>query len=133
MRDANITVSTVDPPLRILVVDGEEQVRTLLRIILARVGHEVYAVRTAEEAIQRWGASMEFDAVVCEILLPGMDGHEFAKTITRIRPGRRVIFVSSSGAHCEECPHSPVCPLILKPFDPDELIRAVAETGRPES
>ena len=115
------------------MVDGEEQVRTLLWRVLARAGHEVYAVRTAEEAIQRWGASMEFDAVVCEILLPGMDGREFAKTIARLRPGRRVIFVSSSRSHCGECPHSPASSLIPKPFDPQELSRAVAETGRPES
>ena len=112
---------------KLLVVDGEEQVRRLLRTVLVRAGYQVHSARTAEEAFQIWGPSTNFDAVVCETQLPGMDGHQFAREIARRSPERRIIFVCAFGAHCEECPRAPRCRFIAKPFDPKDVVRAVAE------
>ena len=114
---------------KLLVVDGEEQVRRLLHTVLVRAGYRVHSARTAEEAIQIWGPgpSTNFDAVVCETQLPGMDGHQFAREIARRSPESRIIFVCTFGAHCEECPRALRCRFIPKPFDPKEVVRAVAE------
>src|SRR5689334_9689698 len=115
-------------PSKLLVVDGEEQVRRLLCAILARAGYDVHTARTAEEAIKRSGPSMSFDLILCETMLPGMDGHEFARHIAVRSPGTRIIFVCTFGTQCEACPHTPLCALIEKPFDPKHVLRTVAES-----
>ena len=40
--------------LKLVVVDGEEQVRSLLQGIFVRVGYEVQTVPAAEEALKGW-------------------------------------------------------------------------------
>lgn len=112
---------------KLLIVEAERQVSSLLRIILVRAGYEVWTAGSAEEAIKTWVSCMNFDAVISETLLPGMDGHEFARQVAACCPSSRHIFVCASNTDCEACPHAPRCPRIGKPFDPKELVRAVAE------
>jgi DNA-binding NtrC family response regulator len=101
---------------KLLVVDGEEQ-----------VGYEVRTARAAEEALKTWGPSTNFDAVISETVLPGMNGHEFASHIAVHCPGTPVIFVCSFDMNCEACPHQPRCPWVGKPFDPKDVVQTVAE------
>ncbi len=112
---------------RLLVVEYEEQVRSLLQKVLARSGYTVHTVQTAEEAIEVLGTSMRFDAVISENSLPGMDGHELARQLSARSPGTKMIFVSANKVECGACPHVPKCPQIGKPFVPKELVQKVSE------
>ncbi len=112
---------------RLLVVEYEEQVRSLLQKVLARSGYTVHTVQTAEEAIEVLGTSMRFDAVISENYLPGMDGHELARQLSARFPGTKMIFVSANKVECGACPHVPKCPQSGKPFVPKELVQKVAE------
>ena len=117
----------MNPAPRLLVVEGEELVRGLLRTALACSGYEVRAAGTAEEAIETLGTSIAFDAVISETVLPGLDGHALARHVAVRFPGTKVIFVTASDGDCGVCPHCPSCPWIAKPFDPKELVRRVGE------
>jgi len=114
-------------PFKLLVVDGEEQVRRLLHRLLTRAGYEVYLARTAEEAISLWAPSINFDAIVCETVLPGMDGHAFARHMALRDSGSPMIFVCTIGEQCEACPHARKCRFIGKPFHPSDVLQTIAE------
>lgn len=122
-------------PSRVLVVDGEEQVRKLLKTVLARAGYEIQTARSVEEVIETWGKSLRFDAVISETVLPGMDGCVLARHLAGVCPDARMIFVSVFETDCEWCPHTPRCVRITKPFNPNEVKRIVAEalTARSQS
>jgi DNA-binding NtrC family response regulator len=112
---------------RLLVVEQEEQVRSLLRTVLMRSGYEVETARTGEEAIETMSASGGFDAVLSETALPGMNGHELVGKLAIRYPGAKVIFVAATNVECEMCPYAVTCPWIAKPFAPKELVTRIAE------
>jgi len=114
-------------PGRLLVVEQEEQVRGLLRMLLMRSGYEVQTAGTGEEATETMKASSGFDAVLSEAALPGMNGHELASHLAIRYPSTKVIFVTAINVECERCPHAVQCPWIAKPFAPKELVKRIAE------
>ena len=64
--------------LQVLVVDDEPALRQMLTLMLGRAGYDVEAAASAEEAAARL-AKGEFDVVLCDIKLPGMDGIELLR------------------------------------------------------
>jgi len=65
---------------RILLVEDDADVRESYASRLKEEGHAVVAVATAEAALEQLHADT-FDALVTDLLLPGMDGAELARTI----------------------------------------------------
>jgi DNA-binding response OmpR family regulator len=63
---------------RILVVDDENSVQTLLTYPLRKDGYEVVAATDGREALDRF-AQQRFDLVVLDIMLPRMDGIEVCR------------------------------------------------------
>jgi DNA-binding response OmpR family regulator len=71
---------------RILLVDDEQSVQTLLTYPLVREGYEVVAAHDGREALDRF-AEQRFDLVVLDIMLPTLDGIEVCR---RMRSRSRV-------------------------------------------
>jgi DNA-binding response OmpR family regulator len=67
-----------DRSLRILLVDDEQPIQTLLSFPLQRDGYEVVAASDGREALQRFGEG-RFDLVVLDLMLPKMDGLEVCR------------------------------------------------------
>jgi DNA-binding response OmpR family regulator len=65
---------------RILVVDDENAVQTLLGYPLRKDGYEVVAARDGREALDRF-AEQRFDLVVLDIMLPKLDGIEVCRRL----------------------------------------------------
>src|SRR4029077_2293274 len=64
---------------RILVVDDEEGVRTVLQRLLRRIGYEVDAVGDANTALAMLAVTpLRFDLVLSDILMPNKTGLELA-------------------------------------------------------
>jgi len=59
---------------RILVIDDEPDVLKLLRLILERTGFEVTLAADGEQAL-RCLAEERYDLVLCDVLMPGLDGY----------------------------------------------------------
>ncbi len=66
---------------RILLVDDSPFFRNLLTPLLAVAGYEVTSVASADEALRLRESGKEFDVIVSDIEMPGMDGFEFAATV----------------------------------------------------
>jgi two-component system OmpR family response regulator len=66
--------------VRILVVEDELKMASLLRRGLTEEGHAVDVARTGDDAL--WmAAAAEFDAIVLDVMLPGVDGIEVCRRI----------------------------------------------------
>ena len=69
-----------DRPPRILLVDDELPIQTLLSFPLQRDGYEVVAASDGREAIQRFSED-HFDLVVLDLMMPRMDGLEVCRRL----------------------------------------------------
>ncbi len=69
-----------EPSARILLVDDETAVQTLLGYPLRKDGYDVVAARDGREALDRF-AEQRFDLVVLDIMLPKLDGIEVCRRL----------------------------------------------------
>lgn len=81
---------------RILVVDDQEEILDSLGAILADEGHEVIKARDGQEALHIVQVDSP-DVVFLDIWIPGIDGMQTLKAITRIDPQCSVIMMSGHG------------------------------------
>src|ERR687893_2922757 len=65
---------------RILLVDDEHSVQTLLSYPLRKDGYEVVSAHDGQEALQRF-AEQRFDLVVLDLMLPKLDGIEVCRRL----------------------------------------------------
>ena len=82
---------------KILIVDDEEGIRDSLASILADERYAVEAVPSAEEALDRVAHS-EFQVVLLDVWLPGMDGMEALSRIQTLPRPPAVIMISGHGS-----------------------------------
>ncbi len=79
---------------RILVVDDEADVRLLLAREISDRGHEVVAAADSAQAMEEMGQA-NFDVVLTDIRMPGMDGLGLTEWIERTRPDTKVIVMTA--------------------------------------
>jgi PAS domain S-box-containing protein len=89
---------------KILVMDGEEDLRNVAERILLKLGYEVACVRDGTEALERYEKARQsgqsFDAVIMDLTIPGgMGGKETIKELLKIDPA--AVVVVSSGYSTE--------------------------------
>ncbi|MCH8097235.1 MAG: response regulator, partial [Proteobacteria bacterium] len=66
---------------QVLLVDDSSFFRNLLAPMLTIAGYEVTVVESADDALSLREAGQEFDIIVSDIEMPGMNGFEFAETV----------------------------------------------------
>src|SRR5690349_16834088 len=69
--------------MRLLVVDDEPAVRDALRRALTLEGYDVEAVPSGDDALARIDSAGEPDAVVLDLLMPGLDGLDVCRRLRR--------------------------------------------------
>ena len=84
-----------DGSARILLVDDEQSVQTLLTYPLRRDGYEVIAAHDGQEALRRF-AEQRFDLVVLDLMLPKLDGVEVCRRM-RSRSQVPIIMLTAKG------------------------------------
>ena len=82
---------------KILLAEDDESMRAFLTRSLARVGHKVRSVCDGFAALP-YLADGDFDLLVSDIVMPGMDGLELARRSTLEMPGMKVIFITGFAA-----------------------------------
>jgi two-component system chemotaxis sensor kinase CheA len=82
------------------LVDDSPFFRNLLSPLLSVAGYDVTAVETADEALRLQESGANFDAIVSDIEMPGMNGFEFVSSLrnTDCRWSKLPIFAMSSHA-----------------------------------
>jgi putative nucleotidyltransferase with HDIG domain len=123
------------PQERILVVEDEEAVRSVVTALLEHCGYETTAVQGAEEALTRLQQDPDYDLVLADIMMPGVDGLTLLEQIVTDHPGMPVVMCSAvNDIHvATNAFRRGAIDYILKPFERTELhsvvMRAI-EHGR---
>lgn len=79
--------------LRLLVVDDEVALRTMLVRLAQRWGHEVVSVGTAEEALALLDGDA-FDVLITDFAMPGMTGRDLIELVRRTHPTMPTVMMS---------------------------------------
>lgn len=77
----------------VLVVDDEQQIRSLIRQTLEQAGYEVTEARDGKEGLQAY-RQRSHDLVIMDILMPDQDGLESIMTLRREFPSAKVIAIT---------------------------------------
>jgi DNA-binding NtrC family response regulator len=80
---------------RVLVIDDEEQVRTLIREVLEGAGHEVMEAGNGREAMKLYEANPT-NVVITDLVMPEQDGLEIIRELRRRFPAVKIIAVSGA-------------------------------------
>jgi len=81
---------------RILVVDDDDQVRTLLQHMLERLGHEVVAATNGNEALRLYKQAPT-DMIFMDLIMPGKEGIETITDFRREFPDAKIVAMSGGG------------------------------------
>jgi two-component system response regulator MprA len=113
--------------VKILVVDDERAVRDSLRRALELQGYEVELASDGAEALERLAANGQPDAVVLDILMPGIDGLEVCRQIRRRGYGVPVLMLTARDAVGDrvEGLDAGADDYLVKPFALEELLARV--------
>jgi len=79
--------------MRLLLVDDDGVNRYTVSKALQRVGYLVSEVSSGEAALERYDKS-DFDLVLCEVELPGMDGVRVLQGIKKVSPNAMVVLMT---------------------------------------
>ena len=85
-----------DAMRRILLAEDDESLRGFLARALERAGYEVTACADGEEAVAV--LEQDWDLLLTDIVMPGIDGIEVARQAAARHPGLRIMFITGFAA-----------------------------------
>lgn len=130
-------VSTPPASLNLLLVDDDARVRESVKRSLVSRDHAVITAASAEEGLRLTG-EYEFDAVVCDLGMPGMNGSEMARKLkdyyrnaSRPRP-RFLLFTGwdAKSAAVDRSTESGIDAVMEKPVDADKMLSVLSRLIR---
>ena len=111
---------------KILVVDDDATVRGLVRDVLEVEGYDVEVADDGFSALRRIEAGRP-DAVVLDVMMPGMDGHAVLSRVRSSDGGSELPVIMLTAAADDDQAWQAwsggVDYFLAKPFDPSELLR----------
>lgn len=110
---------------KILVVDDEDRIRTLLRLYLEREGYEVEEAEEGNGAYEKI-CNQEYDLLILDIMLPGMDGWEICAKVRKEKT-LPIILLTAKGEEENRIQGFELGAddYVVKPFSPREVVMRV--------
>lgn len=126
LRYVEAASASVTSGFRVLVIDDEEVVLDVFRMLLGREGMTVETASTAEEGLERT-REQGFDVTLLDLMLPGMNGIDFLDELRSVGNDSPVIVITafSSIESAVECIQHGASHYIPKPFKIEEVLGAI--------
>ena len=131
-----LTTPVIDPKNgrhRVLVVDDEASIRDLLSKTLALAEYEVDTAPDGTAALERLrevqGKTNEYDLVIADLKMPGMDGLSLIRQVKRIKQDMPIIIITgfSTESTAIEAVNLGVAGYLTKPFRVPQVLAAAAK------
>jgi two-component system OmpR family response regulator len=121
-------------PLRVLIVDDEEELVSALAERLKLRGFDAGGVTTAADALARLDTE-SWDVVLVDVKMPGMGGLELLRQVKDRHPEVQVVLITghSSVREAEEGSALGGYEYLIKPVPIDELARVLRAAAREEA
>ena len=113
---------------RILFVDDEEQIVSMVKQTLERLGYQVAARTSSPDALEAFRAgSDKFDLVITDMTMPNMTGVELAPKLLEIRPDIPIILCTgfSELTDANKAKASGIREFVMKPVVKDQIARII--------
>jgi len=111
---------------QILLAEDDHSMREFLTKALRRAGHDVVSVGDGLDALAQL-TDTEFDLLLADVVMPGLDGIEVARRATKKQPGLKVMFITGFAAVAlrarEQSPKD--ARVLSKPFHLRDLVDQV--------
>jgi len=116
----------------ILVIDDDRLVTHALGNLLARQGYSATASEDGYGALDEIFKDRDFDLIICDLRMPGIDGVETAKKIreylkSKDRPQIPIIFITGYADSDLHIKAKGLGKVLLKPFETDDLLNNISE------
>jgi CheY-like chemotaxis protein len=107
---------------RVLVVEDEFLISTMVADVLSERGCDVHVAASAQEALEHLTCGAPCDVMFTDINLPGgVDGAKLAQLARQLRPGLPVVYASGLVTAIEQLNAVPGAIFVPKPYDPDKV------------
>jgi CheY-like chemotaxis protein len=114
---------------RILIVEDDSNLRVVIRMVLERAGYEVAEARHGAEALESIRVEMP-DLVIADLMMPVMNGAELIDRIQANAATAALPIVLVSGLHVDSAISRRVGAVVLKPFEPSDLLASIERALR---
>ncbi len=110
---------------KVLVVDDEANIRDLVNLYLTSAGFDVEFAATGDEAVDK-ARSIAPDAIVLDVMLPGLPGDEVAKRVREFS-SVPIVMLTARDAEMDKVAllEAGADDYVVKPFSPPELVARV--------
>ncbi|MDD4155841.1 MAG: sigma-54 dependent transcriptional regulator [Candidatus Cloacimonetes bacterium] len=110
----------------ILIIDDEQNIRNIIKLLLKNEGYDVLDTESGEKAIELFNQN-EIDVAITDLNLPGINGIETMQQIKNKGITTQFVFITAHGTFSAavEAMKSGAYNFISKPFDNDELISVI--------
>ena len=118
---------------RILVIEDESDLRSLLRVLLEKEGHEVEEAADGSEGLSSLRGGNDYDLIITDVLMPREDGIAVIKQLPSLQPKARSLAISGGGRSLPANWSLKIMKMfgvdatLHKPFDHGELIQVVGD------
>jgi CheY-like chemotaxis protein len=111
---------------KILLVDDDSDVRTVVRDALEESGYQIWEASDGPEALNIWKTkASQIDLLLADMAMPGgLNGRQLADRLRREQPGLKVVFMSGHILDMAGIIQSHGC-FLQKPFSPENLAEIV--------
>ena len=113
---------------RILIIDDEEHIRQMMRLTLEAAGYQVGEAKDGPEGLGQYGNGVDWDVVVLDQRMAGMDGLETLRRLRLSDPGARVVMATAYGSIelAVDAMKLGASDFLRKPMTPETLRNSVA-------
>ena len=110
----------------ILLVDDDDNVRSVLGEQLRELGFKVEEVGDGDSAIERLRGSVSYDVLLTDFAMPGMNGMDTIRRAVREQPKLRAILMTGYANESSVSDARERVPIVRKPIRLDELLNKIA-------
>ncbi len=111
----------------ILLAEDDSSMCRFLAMALERAGHTVHAAKDGLSALSALEESQDYDLLLTDIVMPGIDGIELSQRVSKICPEIKVMFITGFAAVAmgNSNPEKNSAKVLSKPFHLNDLVNQV--------